>query len=150
VIPTDWDSYFTQGTRAKTLCWIHKILAELSHSSKLEPRNPIGPRMILAELPSSSYDEGSRQAGRPSDPQSFTTLPTRLRLATTLRMEALQMKSPKYGVCVLISTGRGVFIRVQGGVTDLVKSVTHQVVASRQCGSASTDFLHCFGLLLLL
>jgi hypothetical protein len=31
----------------------------------------------------------------------------------------------------LISTGRGIFIRVQGGVTDLVKSVTHQVVADR-------------------
>jgi hypothetical protein len=28
-------------------------------------------------------------------------------------------------VCVLISTDRGVFIGVQGGVTDLVKSVTH-------------------------
>jgi hypothetical protein len=27
-------------------------------------------------------------------------------------------------VCVLISTDRGVFIGVQGGVTDLVKSVT--------------------------
>jgi hypothetical protein len=52
-------------------------------------------------------------------------------------------------VCVLISTGRGVFIGVQGGVADLVKSVTHQVVAgqpshmaSHACGSASTDFLH--------
>jgi hypothetical protein len=32
-------------------------------------------------------------------------------------------------VCVPISTDRGVFIGVQGGVTDLVKSVTHQVVA---------------------
>jgi hypothetical protein len=41
-------------------------------------------------------------------------------------------------VCVLISTGRGVFIGVQGGVTDLVKSVTHQVVAGQPYGSAST------------
>jgi hypothetical protein len=33
---------------------------------------------------------------------------------------------------VLISTGRGgVFIGVQGGVTNLVKSVTHQVVVGR-------------------
>jgi hypothetical protein len=31
----------------------------------------------------------------------------------------------------LISTGRWVFIGVQGGVTDLVKLVTRQVVASR-------------------
>jgi hypothetical protein len=44
-------------------------------------------------------------------------------------------------VCVaLISTGRGVFIGVQGGVTDLVKSVTCQVVAGRPWSLASTDF----------
>jgi hypothetical protein len=30
---------------------------------------------------------------------------------------------------VLISTGRGLFIGVQGGVTNLVKLVTHQMVA---------------------
>jgi hypothetical protein len=60
-------------------------------------------------------------------------------------------------VCVLISTGRGVFIGVQGGVTDMVKSVIHQVVAgqpshvaSRPCGSASTDFLHRLGISLLM
>jgi hypothetical protein len=40
---------------------------------------------------------------------------------------------------VLISTGRGVFIGVQGGVTDLVKLVTHQVMAGRPWGPASTD-----------
>jgi hypothetical protein len=35
-------------------------------------------------------------------------------------------------VCVaLISTGRGIFIGVEGGVTDLVKSVTRQVVVGR-------------------
>jgi hypothetical protein len=50
----------------------------------------------------------------------------------------------------LISIGRGVFIGVQGGVTDLVKSVTCQVVAGRPShvagrprGPASTDFAHC-------
>jgi hypothetical protein len=60
-------------------------------------------------------------------------------------------------VCVLISTGRGVFIGVQGGVTYLVKSVTHQVVtgrpsymAGRPCGLSSIDFLHCLGLPLLM
>jgi hypothetical protein len=49
---------------------------------------------------------------------------------------------------VLISTGRGVFIGVQGGFIDLVKSVTHQVVvdwpshvAGRSRGPFSTDFL---------
>ena len=42
-------------------------------------------------------------------------------------------------VCVLISTGRGVFIGVQGGVTDLVKSITRQVVGGQPWSSASTD-----------
>jgi hypothetical protein len=30
---------------------IYRILAELPHSSKLEPRNPVGPRRIPSELP---------------------------------------------------------------------------------------------------
>jgi hypothetical protein len=135
---------------------IHRIPAELPRLSKLEPRHPVGPRRIPTELLRSSYEEGSRQPGRLSGPQSFTTLPTRLCLATTLRMGALQVESPKCGVCVLIFTSRGVFIRVQGGVTDLVKLVTRQVVAgrpshvaSRPCASASTDFLHRLGLPLL-
>jgi hypothetical protein len=53
-------------------------------------------------------------------------------------------------VCVLISIGRGVFIGVQGGVTDLVRSVTHQVVADRPSSLASTDFklqIPCYRLL---
>jgi hypothetical protein len=60
-------------------------------------------------------------------------------------------------VCVLISTDRGVFIGVKGGVTDLVKLVTHQVmvgrpshVAGRPSGSASTNFLHRLGFPLLM
>jgi hypothetical protein len=52
-------------------------------------------------------------------------------------------------VCVLIYISRGVFIGVQGGVTDLVESVTCQVVAGQPCGSASTDFLYRLGLLFL-
>jgi hypothetical protein len=70
-------------------------------------------------------------------------------------MGALLVESQNV-VCVLISTSRGVFIGVQGGVTDLVKSVTHHVlarhpshVADRPCGLASTDFLHWLGLSLL-
>jgi hypothetical protein len=98
VILIGWDYYLTQGTRAETIR-IRRILAELPNSNKLEPSNPIGPQMILAMLPHSSYEEDSRQAGRPSGPQRLATLPTRLCLATTLRMEALQVESPKYGVC---------------------------------------------------
>jgi hypothetical protein len=74
------------------------IPTELPHSSKLDLRNPIRPQRIPAFLPCSSYKEGSRQARRPSSPQSLSTLPTRLRLATTLRMGAFQVESPKYGV----------------------------------------------------
>jgi hypothetical protein len=58
---------------------------------------------------------------------------------------------------VLISTGRGVFIGVQGGVTDLVKSVTHQVMVDRTShvagwprDPASTNFwlrIPCYQLL---
>jgi hypothetical protein len=51
---------------------------------------------------------------------------------------------------VLISTGRGIFIGVQGGVIDLVKSVTRQVVARWPQGPASTDFwlqIPCYRLL---
>jgi hypothetical protein len=42
-----------------SLISIHRILAKLPHLSKLEPRNPVGPRKILTELSRSSYDEGS-------------------------------------------------------------------------------------------
>jgi hypothetical protein len=105
---------------------IHRILTEFLHSSKLELRNPVGPRRILAELPRSSYEEGSRQAGRPSSPQSLTTLLTRLRLATTLRMGALQVESSKCGVCAKFHW-REVFIGPWGSSTDLAEVVTHQV-----------------------
>jgi hypothetical protein len=79
---------------------IHRILVELPHSSKLEPRNPVDPQRISTELPCLSYKEGSWQAGRPSSPQSLATLPTRLHLATTLRMRALQVEFLCNGVCV--------------------------------------------------
>jgi hypothetical protein len=36
---------------------IHRILVELPHLSKLELRNPVGPRRILAELPRSCYED---------------------------------------------------------------------------------------------
>jgi hypothetical protein len=36
-----------------------RILTELPHSSKLEPRNLVGPRRIPAELLCFSYEEGS-------------------------------------------------------------------------------------------
>jgi hypothetical protein len=92
----------------------------------------------------SSYEQGSQQAGRPSGPQILATLLTRLRLATTLRMGALQLESPKCGVCFDIH--REVFIGANGTPTDLDKLIWCHVVAGwprraagRPCGSASTD-----------
>jgi hypothetical protein len=84
------------------------IPVELLYSSKLELRNHVGPRIILAELLRSSYEKGSRQAGRPSSPQSLATLPTRLHLATTLRMGAFQVESQKCGVCSDFHRERGI------------------------------------------
>jgi hypothetical protein len=101
-IPTSQNTDTPEGLEQK-LC---QILAELLHSSKLDLRNTVGPRRIPVELTHSSYDEGSRQAGRPSGSQSLTTLPMRLRLATTLRKRALQVESPKCGVCVCVNFHR--------------------------------------------
>jgi hypothetical protein len=77
---------------------IHRSLAGLSHSIKLESRNPVRRRRIPAELSHSSYKEGSQHTGRPYGPQSIATLPTKLRLATTLRMGDLQVESPRCGL----------------------------------------------------
>jgi hypothetical protein len=145
-----------EGLEQRLPVKIHRILVKLPHSSKLEPRNPIGPRRILTELPRSSYEDGSRQAGRPSDPQSLTTLPTKLRLATTLRKRDLQVGSKKCGACVSTFTGSGVFIGPWESSTNLAEVVTLQVVVDRPSNvvgrpmsSVSTDFLHHHTLSLL-
>jgi hypothetical protein len=93
---------------------IHRIPIELSHSSKLEPRNPIELQRILTELLCSSYEEVSWQGGRPSCPQSLATLPTRHHLATTLRMRALQVEFSRNGVCVFWFPPEGGLYRVVG------------------------------------
>jgi hypothetical protein len=123
---------------------IHSFSTEHSHSSKLEPRNPIKPHRILTELPCSSYEEGSQQAERPSSPQSLATLMTRLCLATTLRMRALQVECPKWCVYYDFHWRGGVFIGSCGSSTDLVEAVTHQVAASRSGGMASTALAFLF------
>jgi hypothetical protein len=66
-------------------------------------------------------------------------LPTGLRLCYYSKPEPLQVENYKVVCVALISTGRGVFIGVQGGVTDLVKSITRQVVVSRRWSLASTN-----------
>jgi hypothetical protein len=47
---------------------IHRILIELPHSTDYSSENSVEAKQILAELPCSSYEEGSRQARRPSGP----------------------------------------------------------------------------------
>jgi hypothetical protein len=112
--------------------------------SKLEPKNTVRPRRIPTELPHLSYEDGSRQARRPSGPQSLATLSAKVCLATTLRMRALQVEFLKCGVCVLISTRGGVFIGLCGSSTDLTEAVTHQVAAGRSGGTASTALAFLF------
>jgi hypothetical protein len=109
VILTGWDSYFTQGTRVDTLYRNPYDFGRASTLEKLESRNPIRPQRIPTELPRSSYEVGSRQVRRPSNPQSLATLLTRLRLATTLRMRALQVEFPKWGVSVDFHREGGIY-----------------------------------------
>jgi hypothetical protein len=88
---------------------IHRISAKLSYSSKLELRNPIRPQRILTDLSRLSYVECSRQARGPSGPQSLATLPTRLRLTTTLWTRALQVEFPSNCVCIDFHCEGGIY-----------------------------------------
>jgi hypothetical protein len=58
-IPTSWNPNTPEGLEQRPSVGIHRILANLLHSSKLEPRNHVGPRKIPVEIPRSSYEEGS-------------------------------------------------------------------------------------------
>jgi hypothetical protein len=49
-----------KGLEQRLSIGIQKIPTELLHSSKLEPRNPVGPQSISAELLCLSYEEDSR------------------------------------------------------------------------------------------
>jgi hypothetical protein len=56
----------------------------------------------------------------PGGPQSLAILPTKLRLATTLRMGALQVESPKCGVCVNFHYEEA-FIEAEGSLYQLIQ-----------------------------
>jgi hypothetical protein len=155
-IPTRQNPDTPEGLKQRLSIRIYRIPAELPHLSKLELRNPIGPRSIPAEHPRSSYEEGSRQAGRPFGLQSLTTLPTRLRLATTLRMGALQVQSPKCGVCVCRISLVGGIYRAMGELHRLGRGGNLPRAAGRPShmigwplSLASTDFVHRHSLSLL-
>jgi hypothetical protein len=59
-IPTSWNLDTPEGLKQRLSVGIHRILVELPHSSKLEPRNSVEPQRVPTELPRSSYEEGSR------------------------------------------------------------------------------------------
>jgi hypothetical protein len=67
------------------------------------------------------------------------------RLLSGLHLRHYSIPEPLQVVCVtLISTGRDVFIGVQGGVTDLIKLVTCQVVAGRPSHMADRPWSSAF------
>jgi hypothetical protein len=59
-VSTSRNPYTPEGLKYRLSVRIHRILIELPHSSKLEPRNPVEHQRILVELPRSSYKEGSQ------------------------------------------------------------------------------------------
>jgi hypothetical protein len=67
-------------------------------------------------------------SGAQANARLDSLLPTGLHLRYYSKPEPLQVENYKVVRVALISTSRGVFIGVQGGVIDLVQSVTHQVV----------------------
>jgi hypothetical protein len=73
-IPTTQNPDGPEGLESGLSIRIHRILAELSHSTEPELRNSIEPKWISAELPPLRYFEDSRQAGKSSGPQNLTSL----------------------------------------------------------------------------
>jgi hypothetical protein len=55
---------------------IHRILAELLHSTDLELGNSVDSERILAELPCSSYSEDSQHAEKSFGLQNLASLST--------------------------------------------------------------------------
>jgi hypothetical protein len=66
-------------------------------------------------------------------------LPIGLHLCYYYEIETFTSGELQVECVALISTGRGVFIGVRGGVIDLIKSVTCQVVAGWPWSLDSTD-----------
>jgi hypothetical protein len=58
-IPASQNPDTPEGLEQRLSVGIQRIQAEPPHSSKLEPRNPMGPRRIPTELLCLSYEEGS-------------------------------------------------------------------------------------------
>jgi hypothetical protein len=73
-ILTNWNPDIPEGLESSFSVRIHRILAELPHSTELELRNSVEPEWIQVELPRSSYSKGSRQAGKSSSPQNLASL----------------------------------------------------------------------------
>jgi hypothetical protein len=91
-----------EQTRAEKLCWTPKD-SDRASALKLQGGLPI-----------------DREALQPSEPRHspHNAMPSYYTMNGSFTSGISKMW------CVLISTGRGVFIGVQGGVTDLVKLVS--------------------------
>jgi hypothetical protein len=105
------------------------------HSSKLEPRNPVGPRRIPEEP---CHSPNKAMPSYHPKKQSFGSGITNM-----------------WHVCVDFHR-EGLFLGQWGSSTDLVEEVTRHVVsgwpshmAGQLMSSSSTDFLHCHSVSLL-
>jgi hypothetical protein len=58
--PTSQKPNTPEGLDCQLSVGIHRILAELLHSTNESPKNSIEPKRIPVELSRSSYEEGSR------------------------------------------------------------------------------------------
>jgi hypothetical protein len=79
-IPTSWNLDTLEGLESRLSIEIHRILAELPHSTKLELRKVHRPEWIPAELPRLSNSDDTRQVGKSSSPQNLTSLSTLQRM----------------------------------------------------------------------
>jgi hypothetical protein len=99
----NWTHLLTKLNTNKS-CYVKKYLALVGMCMSLRNLSIfIQLRSIsksrFSKIMRSSYEELSRQARRPCDPQNLGTLSIKLHLGTTLRMGALQVESPNCGVC---------------------------------------------------
>jgi hypothetical protein len=146
-IPISRNPDTPEGLEQRPSVGILWIPTELSHSSKLELRNPVGPRRIPVEFQRLSYKDGSRLAGRPTNPQSLATLLTSLGLATTLR--ELCKWNLQNVVCVCRLSPVGGICRAMGNLHRLGQG-NNSPCDGRPMSLASTNFLHHHTLSLLM
>jgi hypothetical protein len=73
-IPSSRNPNTLEGLKSRLSVGIHRIPAELSHSTELELGKLHCSERIPAELPHSTYSEDSRQAEKSFGPQNLASL----------------------------------------------------------------------------